>query len=124
MGGGTCLGEVGGGLEDDEGVGGDDRCRDGGEVVRVVGGRGGARGAVHGGVVGVGTAGHPAVQAEEVAEPGCKSPRVFGDEEGDVVALAQGVGVAAGGGTDPAAPRAPVEGRFTGLSVSGCVGVC
>ena len=29
------------------------RCRDGGEVVRVVGGRGGARGAVHGGVVGV-----------------------------------------------------------------------
>ena len=42
----TCLGEVGGGLEDDEGVGGDDRRRDGGEVVRVVGGRGGARGAV------------------------------------------------------------------------------
>ena len=62
MGSGTCLGEVGGGLEDDEGVGGDDRCRDGGEVVRVVGGRGGARGAVHGGVVGEGTAGHPAVQ--------------------------------------------------------------
>ena len=45
-GGVTRLGEVGGGLEDDEGVGGDDRRRDGGEVVRVVGGRGGARGAV------------------------------------------------------------------------------
>ena len=49
-GGVTRLGEVGGGLEDDEGVGGDDRRRDGGEVVRVVGGRGGARGAVHSGV--------------------------------------------------------------------------
>ena len=81
-------------------------------------GRCARRGVHDGGVVGVGTAGHPAVQAEEVAEPGCKSPRVFGDEEGDVVALAQGVGVTAGGGADPAAPRAPVEGRFTGLSVS------
>ena len=45
------------------------------------------------------------LQAEEVAEPGCESARVFGDEEGDVVALAQGVGVAAGGGADPAAPE-------------------
>ena len=47
----TCLGEVGGGLEDDEGIGGDDRRRDGGEVVRVIGGRGGAHGAIHSGVV-------------------------------------------------------------------------
>ena len=34
-GGVSCLGEVDGGPEDDEGVGGDDRRRDGGEVVRV-----------------------------------------------------------------------------------------
>ena len=33
----SCLSEVDGGPEDDEGVGGDDRRRDGGEVVRVDG---------------------------------------------------------------------------------------
>ena len=86
------MGEVGRGLEDDEGVGGDNRRRDGGEVVRVVGAGGGARGAVRGRVAGEGAGGDPAVQAEEVAERGREGARVLGDEEGDVVAFAEGVG--------------------------------
>ena len=100
--------EVGSVLKDRECVRSYNGSRNGGEMVSIEGGRGAAGRPVHRGVAGVGESSDLAVEPEQRAERGRKGAGVLGDEERDVVPLAQRVGVGTVRSTHPAVASAAV----------------
>ena len=102
---------VGSVAEDGVGVTVNNGVGDGGEVVRVEVGRGGARRPIPGGVVGGRQAAEGGAGTEEADDGSTHGACRFGDEEGNGVAASLGIGVVmVSGSGDPAAARKAREG--------------